>query len=304
MDYGKSAGERKKVNDMTSLSINKRLCVNLCAAVLLVFALFGCNRKITSSPSQSDAPTSTEVIKTKFSEEFPRSIKVSLTVSRRSDLKVKVNSKISEGDVLTDRAEDRNALLSQRKILLLSLARFEEKFSGPKTENLPPQFYDDDKAKIRKAEVLLSTIAVRIEKQKIKLDEVNKLELPSSVLEHERAKLVELESEATNASAEIDLTKAQLNAAEEKRKFVEFEIKAQNVREVLSEKKESAQFEINAAQIRQQIAAIDEKLLSVAVVRSPFPAVVERIVWEGQKNNEIFITLHLVVDDSGERAGK
>jgi hypothetical protein len=289
---------------MTRLLVNKRLYGQLCAAVLLAFALFGCNRKIESSATQSDAPTSTEVIKTKFSEEFPRSIKVSLTVSRRSDLKVKVNSKVIEGDVLTDRAEDRNALLSQRKILLLSLARFEEKFSGPKTENLPPQFYDDDKAKIRKAEVLLSTIAERIEKQKAKILEVEKLNLPSSVLEHERAKLGELEQEATNASAEINLTRAQFLAAQEKRKFVLFEIKAQTLREVATEKKESAQLEINAAQIRQQIAAIDEKLLSVAVVRSPFPAVVERIVWEGQKNNEIFITLHLVVDDSGERAGK
>ncbi len=276
------------------------------ALVLGVISSLSCS----SSPSakvDAHQQVTTEVIKTKSADgDLPTSIKVKLTVSSPAQLKVKSGDALKSGAVLTDRADQRDALLNQRNILELSLEQLSRLKFGSEPENLPPIYFDEERARIKRAENLLATIGARIETQIKKLDAVRLLDLASSVISHEQSKLDALKLEAGNAAADIELGRGQLKAGAEKRAFVEFENRAKILREQSEARTKTTSAETDAAKIKLQIAEIDAELLTLAIVRAPFPAIVERVIWEGQSNNEISITLLLRLDnDSGsERAGK
>lgn len=237
-------------------------------------------------------------------DDLPSSIKINVFVGKRLDLKVKTGQKLNAGDVLTDRAEERAALLEQRKQLNLSLEQIAAnlKLIRQFNDDLPKVSYLEANAAIRRAETTALNLSEKKKRQSSKLDFLKSSNAPEIVILHETAILDGIRDDERAALAETELARAQLKSAQEKRAFDEF----QNVVRITNDKngyrKETEAAAINTAQIKSQIVVIDSQLQKLGVVRVPFSGVVERISWEGQKDNEISVVIYFTVGDSAQSA--
>lgn len=281
-------------------------------AIILIFSLFlfaSCSRFSGDATPAAPFIVSTENSNSQNltsgpTDDLPNSIKINVFIGKRSDLKVKTGDKLKAGDILTDRRDERGALEEQRKQLRLSLERIAASVQAARKplDKLPNVSFEAEQAAIRRAETLVSNLNERANRQKAKLTQMEKMNLPESVTAHERALLASIEAEIKAAQSESDLTKAQLKTAQEKRAFDEFQ---NNVRV----EKDNAEYQknlqiaaINSAQINSQITVIDSQLQKLGTARVPFSGIVERISWEGQKENEISVVIYFTVDDSGAGA--
>lgn len=280
-------------------------------AIILIFALFlfaSCSRFSSDAPPAAPFVVSTEKSDSQNStfgptDDLPNSIKINVFIGKRSDLKVKTGDKLKAGDVLTDRRDERAALEEQRKQLNLSLQQIAETLKATRKpfDELPKTSFDEQQAQIRRTETLRSNLKERAMRQQLKLAQMEKMNLPASVTAHERALLAELEAEIKAAQSEQDLTKAQLKTALEKRRFDEFQNNVRIEKDNADYQKNLQIAAINSAQINSQIVAIDLQLQKLGIVRIPFSGTIERINWEGQKDNEISVFIYFTVSDG--RAG-
>lgn len=256
---------------------------------------FSVNTENSNSQIIAPGPTDTDA---------PRSIKINVNIGKRSDLKVKTGDKLKVGDVLTDRSSERAALEEQRKQLNFSLEQIAASGRAARKpfDKLPNVSFDEADAQIRRAETLVSKLNERAKRQRLKLAQMEKMNLPESVMAHERALLAELEAEIKAAQSETDLTKAQLKTAREKRRFDEFQNNVRVEKDTADYQKNLQIAAINSANINSQIVVIDSQLQRLGIVRVPFSGIVERINWEGQKENEISVVIYFTVGDSGASA--
>ena len=277
--------------------------LTVCAVSCLTLA---CSRTPSTAPD-GYARTTTEVVRSARTDDAPNTIRVRLTIMRRADLKVKVGDEIREGDVLSDREQERAALQSQRRMLELSLRRVSEANTSPTYAlALPPVSYAEAEANIRRAETALQQIIRRIETQQARLTELSRLpNLPPSIREHETARFEQLRLEQQSAQAEVDLARARLETTRQQRAYLENDRANDTRREQLTFAERRQQAEIQSAQLQTQIAALDERIRQASVVRAPFSGHVVRVQWEGQTNHEINLILLIAVDipdSDGERA--
>jgi hypothetical protein len=112
----------------------------------------------------------------------PRNIKISLTLSRPEDLKVKPGDKIVKGQTLSDRADDRSKLLARKKQLELTLAKLDlplPPLTPPKSiqplSKLPPISYQEERANIKLKEQELSKADKAIANQFEKIKQLRAL---------------------------------------------------------------------------------------------------------------------------------
>lgn len=118
----------------------------------------------------------------------PRSIKIELTLSNPTDLKVKPGDKITVGQVLSDRISERNRLRARKTQLQLSLEKLNLPLTPipqpkpiPEIAELPPISYAESEAAIKLKQQKLTEAISAIARQQKKIDSLKQLDSSSQV---------------------------------------------------------------------------------------------------------------------------
>lgn len=329
-------------------------------------AIAGLNPKEVNNPTK---PAESLVSPTNSNYITPsKTLKINLSVSSLSDLKVKEGSQISKGQIIADNDRDRKRLTLERQSILLARAKIEQTpapvLKAKKVlQDLPSISYSEEESAINQAE-LKFTQAQRnyanalandpfinaranvdfakanveqayraVELQQKKLEAVSGIKgLPPEILTHETEKFKQIRSEwekaqamyqlkeaeynqgkeerenlllslqnaVEQAKAELELSQSKLRSAKETRNRLEYEYNLEiakrdeeaNKQEIsLSQQKLDREFKLS--QLNQDLNAVDEKLNSIAVVRSPYNGTIKKIKVEGQQGNNINIVVYL-----------
>jgi hypothetical protein len=241
----------------------------------------------------------------------PRSIKISVTISRREDLRVSVGDKLSAGDVIADRTRERNALLAQKSQAEKSLERL---YALQKLKNdnlqkpiLPDASFAEHEAAIRRAQILVDAAKRNIGLQEIRLKQIENLPFPadlSKVREHEKAKLELLKNELLQTESSLALEKGKLITAKANRAYAEQKDALEIQKSITLRNEQRINLETQITQIETQVINLDSQILLLSAVRAPFAGVVKKISWEGQTNAEINVVISVDVDDDSNLRAK
>ncbi|HHP7231927.1 MAG TPA: hypothetical protein ACFCUY_13850 [Xenococcaceae cyanobacterium] len=265
----------------------------------------------------------------------PRTIKIELTLSNPTDLKVKPGDKISAGQVLSDRVSERNRLQAKKKQLQLSL----EKLNLPLTpipqpkpileiSPLPPVSYAEEEAAIKLKQQKLTEAERAIALQQKKIDSLTQLNSTSKVrevrgdrekgskpnlkliLEHERANLANLEAARQSAQIQLEVQESKLTTAKEQRAYIEYQRQLEQTRRAIaveqqqqaiaSQKSERermlAEREYSQAQIETQIQTLDYQIHQLSTVTAPYEGTIEKVKWTGQSDHNLTAVVTLSVN--------
>ena len=157
---------------------------------------------VTPTPLPEQPPQSTEV---------PRRLTISISVTDPDDLKVTEGDRISVGQLIAARTRDRNRLEAQARQLDLTLQRLEHSTITPP---LPPATplpiatptYLEEIAAIDRAKADVDQAEALISAKHQELDYLAQLpNLDPLVMEHEQAKLAELQRHHTAAVRDYQL---------------------------------------------------------------------------------------------------
>jgi hypothetical protein len=277
-----------------------------------------------------------------------------LTLTTPADLRVKQGSRIVAGQILSDRITERQRLQTQRKQLELSLKQLEIPLpeltlpSPPPTLNkLPPVSYRQENAQITLKTGELKQLETKITQQKQKIaqllalpsaplikgglrgDPVNVASLPTfvtidsqplppveKIIEHERAKLSQMETEWEQAKIQLEIANGQLSTAREKRLQEEYQLAVEENRRAITLRNQQLEVdkqravraaqlqerEYNKAVIRTRIQEIDDALVQLGTVKAPYPGTVKRLKWQGQNDHTLTVELTLDVDSPTGRS--
>jgi hypothetical protein len=284
----------------------------------------------------------------------PREIKIRLTLTTPADLRVKQGSRIVAGQILSDRITERQRLQTQRQQLELSLKQLEIPLpeltlpSPPPTLNkLPPVSYRQEIAQITLKTGELKQLETKITQQKQKIaqllalpsaplikgglrgDPVNVASLPTfvtidsqplppvkTIIEHERAKLSQMETEWEQAKIQLEIANGQLSTAREKRLQEEYQLAVEENRRAITLRNQQLEVdkqravraaqlqerEYNKAVIRTRIQEIEDALVQLGTVKAPYPGTVKRLKWQGQDDRLLTVELTLDVDSPTGRS--
>jgi biotin carboxyl carrier protein len=250
-----------------------------------------------------------------------RNFAIEVTLSQPQDLKVRQGDSVAAGEIIADRAVERARLEQQRKQLAINLKRLQSQETKPMRPLLPvppiaplpaPNFMDQQAA-ISAERVKVQQAEWAVDLQQRKLDLLRTMDgVPTAVLAHEDKKLQDVGRKLEQATAELAMAQAKLELAKAERLHQEYEhslkitanAQATNQQELEINRQEQLrtqtendrQFRIT--QVEAQIIAIDERLRSLAAVRSPYSGKVIKIKWEGQSDLSLKAIVTLSIDSS------
>jgi hypothetical protein len=189
----------------------------------------------------------------------PNNIKIELTLSNPQDLKVKPGDKVSAGQTLSNRADERNRLQAKKKQLQLSLQKLNLPLTPipqprpiPEINSLPPVSYAEEEAEIKLHKQKLKEAEQAIALQQKKIDSLTQLlsspllrgiegdqkkgSTPNLklILEHEQANLKNLETAKTDAQIQLEVAISQLTTAKEKRAYIEYQRQLEQTRRAIA----------------------------------------------------------------------
>ena len=238
----------------------------------------------TSPPEQSTQPN-----------EAPRRLTISVAVTDPNDLKVTEGDRISVGQLIADRTRDRNRLEAQARQLDLTLQRLEHAtITPPLPPATPPPIatptYLEEIAAIDRAKADVDQAEALIAAKHQELDYLAQLpNLDPLVMEHEQAKLAELQRSHTAAVRDYQLALGKRSTAEYEHSRVMALDASHRNRDLLGYQNQWAQYEqrlrdreYQIAQTRLKLDEIDTAISNLAVVRSPYAGRIRRIKWLGQ----------------------
>ncbi|MFM6064738.1 MAG: hypothetical protein ACKPAE_20660, partial [Microcystis panniformis] len=137
-----------------------------------------------------------------------------------------------------------------------------------------------------------------------------------TIIEHERAKLSQMETEREKAKIQLEVARAALSAAKEKRLQEEYQLALEENRRAITLQNQQLEVdkqravraaqlqerEYNQAVIRTRIQEIDNALVQLATVKAPYPGTVKRLKWQGQNDRLLTVELTLDVDSPTGRS--
>ena len=257
----------------------------------------------------------------------PRNIKIELTLSNPTDLKVKPGDKISAGQVLSDRVSERNRLQARKKQLQLSLLKLNLPLTPipqpkpiPEISPLPPVSYAEEEAAIKLKQQKLTEAERAIAIQQQKIDSLTQLQVSPShqlsgggdikiILEHERANLANLEAARQSAQIQLEVQESKLTTAKERRAYLEYQRQLEQTRRAIAlqqqqqaiQRQESererrrAEREYSQAQIETQIQTLDYQIEKLSTVRAPYEGTIKKVKWTGQSDHNLTAVVTLSV---------
>jgi biotin carboxyl carrier protein len=130
-----------------------------------------------------------------------------------------------------------------------------------------------------------------------------------TIIEHERAKLSQLEAEREQAKIQLEIANGQLSTAREKRLQEEYQLAVEENRRAITLRNQQLEVdkqravraaqlqerEYNKAVIRTRIQEIDDALVQLGTVKAPYPGTVKRLKWQGQNDHTLTVELTLDV---------
>jgi biotin carboxyl carrier protein len=261
------------------------------------------------APVVPQLPQQPQLITTPPVSTQPRVLTFTLSLSEPDDLKVRQGDYVASGDVLADRTRERTNLQAQLQRTQMSLQRIQaqqvldppEPLPVPPVSGLPPVFYGTQDASIR-------AIGDNIDLQKRKIDLLGTMrpsEVPPAMREHEDRILEKL-------YRDLELAKAELRQAQEKRAHQEYEHslamarraeEANQQRLMHSQQRQQAEAQrrekaFQEAQLQSQIETINAKLSDLSTVRSPYAGTIRRVKWLGQSDNRLSVEITLATGGS------
>ncbi|MGB6015848.1 MAG: hypothetical protein WBG32_14050 [Nodosilinea sp.] len=263
-----------------------------------------------AEPTQGQAPVvqppQPQLITTPPVSTQPRVLTFTLSLSEPDDLKVRQGDYVATGDVLADRTRERSALQVQLQKTQISLQRIQaqqvldppQPLPVPPVSGLPPVYYGTQSAAI-------AAIEDNIDLQTRKIDLLGTMkpsEVPPAMREHEDRILEKL-------YRDLELAKAELSQAQEKRAFQEYEyslamahraeqsnqqrlMHSQQLQQAEQQRREKA---FQEAQLQAQVEDINAKLIDLSTVRSPYAGTIRRVKWLGQSDNRLSVEITLSV---------
>ena len=241
-------------------------------AITLVW-LAGCARSPVASDTVATVPPQPETLQipsqTVRKRGGPRRLKLTLMLDSPQDLKVKEGDQVRQGQVISDRRSAREGLIKERQSLLLQLEQLKAK-----TVRVPAS------DAVEQAEVEQAKLLVEQAQGAIARFQTNSpwTDYARGVLPlSEDEELAGLEDQYQQERVKLAIAIAQLQAAKAEEKVL--------LQDMLLQKTE----------LLRQIAAIDEKLDSLGVVRSPYGGAVKSLKWLGQQDHVLRIELTFVL---------
>ena len=232
---------------------------------------------------------------------------------------------IAKGQVISDRIPERTRLQAQEKQLQLSLERIRTASITPPPKPrpvpavaaLPPVNYLEQNAAIERAKlaIALSQEEITIKEQENK--ELSQIpDLDPVILEHERAKLKQLQLNHQIAINELELAQGKLQTAKQQRKYQEYFASVTAARRVEEENQAKSFYQRQLAEYNEKIAdkeiqvtQLQEKLNNVQnqiasrKVTSPYSGTVRNIEFLGQSpDGSIGVKITLMVNNSEQAA--
>ncbi|MGK7895502.1 MAG: hypothetical protein AB4372_18270 [Xenococcus sp. (in: cyanobacteria)] len=235
---------------------------------------------------------------------FPNRINITVRISAHEDLKIAENMILEKGQIISDRIPEKTRLQAQKKQLELSLERVlsasiqapPKPLPVPAVAPLPPVNYLEFEAAIERANI---AIALSAEEISIKVQEIEELSeidnLDPIILEHEQAKLKQLQLDHQVAESELKLAKGKLATAKQQREYQEYQasinaarrVEEQNQaksfyqRQLAEYNQKLADREIQITQLQEKLANVQSQINNLQIV-SPYAGEVRSIDFLGQ----------------------
>jgi len=278
--------------------------------IITLTILTACKTAAPTNPAetaQTEKPLTIGGEKPVSGDTLPTEIKIRVTISRPTDLRVKVGQKIKTGAVIADRASERNALEAQKQQAELALERM-KKLMWLKDENLekpilPDASFAEYEATINRASVLVEAAKRAISLQKSRIEQIESLPFPgdvSKIKQHESARLELFKGELLAAESNLNLERAKLETAKANRSYAEQKDRLEINKTKITVREQRITLEANITQIEAQIVNLNVQIVALSAVRAPFAGTVKKINWEGQTNAEINVVITVDVDDDGK----
>ncbi|MEM9807103.1 MAG: hypothetical protein AAF959_17695 [Cyanobacteria bacterium P01_D01_bin.56] len=245
---------------------------------------------VTLTPATEQQPTQPN--------EAPRRLTISVSITDPDDLKVSEGDRIAVGQLIADRTRDHKRLEAQARQLDLTLQRLEHAaITPPLPPATPPPIatptYLEQNATIDRAKADVDQAEALITAKYQELDYLAELpNLDPLVMDHEQAKLAELQRNHTAAVRDYQLALGKRSSAEyEHSRAMAIDASGRN-RDMLSYQSQWAQYEqrlrdrdYQMATTRLRLDEIDNAISNLAVVRSPYAGRIRRIKWLGQNSD-------------------
>ncbi|NEZ54195.1 hypothetical protein [Adonisia turfae] len=238
----------------------------------------------TSPPEQPTQPN-----------EAPRRLTINVSVTDPADLKVTEGDRISVGQLIADRTRDRNRLEAQARQLDLTLQRLEHStITPPLSPATPPPIatptYLEETAAIDRAKADVDQAEALITAKHQEIDYLGQLpHLEPLVMEHETAKLAELQRDHTAAVRDYQLALGKRSTAEYDHSVTMAADVSSRTHAMLSYQQQWANYEqrlrdrdFQQAQTQLRVDEVENAIANLAVVRSPYAGRIRRIKWLGQ----------------------
>ncbi|MGB3493853.1 MAG: hypothetical protein WBA57_14080 [Elainellaceae cyanobacterium] len=258
------------------------------------------------------------------SSDAPRLFKMAVTLTNPDDLKVRQGDAIAKGQLLADRVEERQSLEGRLGRLEISLKRLQESIraplpptEAPEVAALPQPTFLEQVAGIDRALVAVDQAETVVNLQQRKVDALQLMpqgQAPPEVLQHELARLEQLQQAQAEAIANLALAEAQLERARQERQHQEYlhslemskrkiaiedqQLRYQEQMQAYQQQVTDRQYRL--AEVEAQIEQTQAQLRLLEAVRSPYNGTVQRIEWKGQTNEAIQVELTLRVDGESQ----
>jgi biotin carboxyl carrier protein len=278
------------------------------AGIILASAITTKTTGTSPAISQTSPPSTTQTSTTTTSPEpttSPKRLTVTVNVAEPNDLKIKEGQQVKVGDLIADRERERSRLSFQKQQLKISLTRLETAnitppappTATPIVSSLPPISYLEHEAAVEKSKAAIASVSSELDLKKQEIDYLSKVpNLDPVILEHERAKLAELQRNHTAAVREYQLAMGKLQSAKDSRKYQEYQATVDSARRVeesnqtrLNYQRQLAEYEqrltdreFQVTQIKTKLNEVENAIASLAQVKAPYAGVVRRIKWLGQ----------------------
>ncbi len=227
--------------------------------------------------------------------EAPRRLTINVSVSDPDDVKVTEGDLISVGQLIADRGRERQRLEAQARQLELTMQRLEQStITPPLPPATPPPIatptYLEEIAVIERAKANVDQAEALISTKNEELAYLGQLSnLDPLVMEHETAKLAELQRNHTAAVRDYQLALGKRSTAEYDHSRAMAIDASNRSRDQLSYQRQWAEFEqrirdrdFQISQTQLRLDDVADKIATLAVVRSPYAGRVRRIKWLGQ----------------------
>ncbi len=257
----------------------------------------------------------------------PRNIKIELTLSNPTDLKVKPGDIVTAGQALSDRISERNRLQAKKKQLQLSLLKLNLPLTPipqpkpiPEIAELPPVSYAEEEAAIKLHKQKLTEAERAIALQQKKIDSLTQLQTSPShrskeggdiklILSHEQANLKNLETARQSAQIQLEVQESKLTTAREQRAYIEYQRQLEQTRRAIALQQQQqaiasqevererllAEREYSQAQIETQIQTLDYQIHQLSTVTAPYEGTIKKVKWTGQSDHHLTAVVTLAV---------